>query len=197
MSDFDSIFGAGANIESIISGINSNNRLYDKDEDEYDFFDSYEEACEWAKNNPNRKFQPCENGYFSVKKNSNNTFLLRAPIYKNNEKKGMSRFMDQIDGLIGDIDEKYLNEIVLNMYSISETKDIFVTPAHLIGLEKSLDLDEPFNHGIYPINDNLFAIYEKIDECSLRGFLKVDSLRIRLFSSPANVKVFANLIGHL
>lgn len=69
MSDFETIFGAGADILDVIDGINASNKRESLAEAEPEYFSTFVEAKEWAKNNPGQSFTGNqESGYYPKRK---------------------------------------------------------------------------------------------------------------------------------
>lgn len=81
MSEFENIFGAGANINRVIDSINRSNRAEQSEREREvrpsrgNSFDTFKEACAWAKNNPGKSItrSPGGAGFVEIRKEEDST----------------------------------------------------------------------------------------------------------------------------
>lgn len=174
MGDYDRIFGAGTNVESLIDSFNESEGQLQTDHDDDLYFDSYEEASNWSKENGGARFYAFDNKYYAYDlKKSKNGRSWNPPVYKNKEVLG--DFVEEIFKMeVDSIDESFLEKYIARGVGF-QRKEFSINPAHLIGMEKALN---KIWHMIVPVSDYIYLIYEE-DEQSLGGWYLKCALRIK------------------
>jgi len=201
MGDFERTFGAGANIESIIDGINRDyfrdGDADDEDEDDYTpdpHFTTYEEALTWAKSNPGEAAfvrNPYGPGFIRKKERPEKR-IPPAPIRRRVEERYLTS--DALDR-IGRENATWRStqDEVTNKFGGSITTSVNVRMSHLIGLETEF---RDAGYALQPVNDNIYLV-EVIDEDSNGGVsaaLLIEGDTIWLTCSSYREKRFLKII---
>ncbi len=161
MSDFERIFGVGANIESVIDGIN-NEYFRGDDQDDFELpikFDSYKEALEWAKQNVGGIITHDSNyGCFIVKSSQKDKSIPASPIMLR-DPSDWCFAADHLEDLRLTPTWESVRGYVTQRYGESSEVELPVRLSHIVGLEAAL---RAIDYGLWYLTDDIYMVmYEE------------------------------------
>jgi len=156
MGDFERIFGVGANIDSIIDGINDD-YFRGGDEDDVELpimFDTFKEALEWAKQNVGGIITHDSNmGCFIVKSSQKYKSIPASPIMLRDP--GDFYPCDELKALKLTPTWKSVTNYVCHMFGESIQVKLPVLLSHIVGLETALrDID----YVLWHVTDDIYLV---------------------------------------
>lgn len=178
MSEFERTFGAGADVESIISYYCELESSSKDQHENYEWFLSYEEACEWSKNNNGAPFTANGEHYFAELKLEKPH--IKSPIYENCDlyegdyERLFEKFGDRLD-------KDAMMSFACDIYGMSECCSLELNVSHLLGLETAL---AKHNYYIVPASDYKYMIVEDQGGFFIRAFLIFEHDGAKIISSP-------------